>query len=173
MNQKVEIALDQLKSAREYLFSMLEGLSEEEWFFFPKDVAEGLEFKTNVAWQVGHLAMAEYGLLLFRQRGRAEVDLGLMPGKFRKAFGKGSTPVADPEKSPGKDAILQRLEKIHCQVLEEAPTYTEESLAEPVGMPYFGYANKFGAMLMASHHEMLHCGQIGILRRLMGKDPVR
>jgi hypothetical protein len=41
-------------------------------------------------------------------------------------------------------------------------------------MPYVeGYPNKLGALLMASHHEFLHAGQIGLLRRLLGKVPVR
>jgi hypothetical protein len=32
---------------------------------------------------------------------------------------------------------------------------------------------RLGALLFSSHHEMLHAGQIGVLRRLLGKAPVR
>ena len=51
--------------------------------------------------------------------------------------------------------------------MNELPGVSEASLADPVDMPYVeGYPNKLGALLMSSHHEFLHAGQIGILRRL-------
>jgi hypothetical protein len=40
-------------------------------------------------------------------------------------------------------------------------------------VPYAAFATKFGGLLFCSHHEMLHAGQIGLLRRLIGKAPVR
>ena len=45
--------------------------------------------------------------------------------------------------------------------------------AEPVEMPYAVHANKLGCLLFCSHHEMLHAGQLGLLRRLLGKEPIR
>jgi hypothetical protein len=40
-------------------------------------------------------------------------------------------------------------------------------------MPYAGYPTKLGALLFCPLHEMIHAGQIGLLRRLMGKPPIR
>jgi hypothetical protein len=40
-------------------------------------------------------------------------------------------------------------------------------------MPFAGFPTKFGSLLFCSHHEMLHAGQIGLLRRLTGKLPIR
>jgi len=40
-------------------------------------------------------------------------------------------------------------------------------------MPYAVHANKLGGLIFCSHHEMLHAGQIGLLRRLLGKQPLR
>jgi hypothetical protein len=117
--------------------------------------------------------MAEYGLMLFRQRGRAEVDLELMPGVFRKRFAKGSQPLADPTHYPKPSEIIAQLEKIHNQVRREVVDFGPQQLDEPLDPPTAAYATKFGAMLMASQHEMLHCGQIGMLRRLMGKPALR
>jgi hypothetical protein len=51
--------------------------------------------------------------------------------------------------------------------------YEEATLSEPVDMPYTAYATKLGALLFCSHHEMIHAGQIGLIRRLLGKAPVR
>lgn len=128
---------------------------------------------THVAWQVGHLAMAEYGLCLFRQRGRAEIDTSLMTSSFRKAFSRGSVPEPDTTKNPAPEEIRGVFDKVHAQVLLEAPSFTAESLAEPVDMPFAAYPTKLGSLLFCSHHEMIHAGQLGLLRRMLGKQPVR
>ena len=172
-SQRVEIALKQLESARIYLMSMLEGLDDDDWFWTPDSQSASSPFDSNIAWQVGHIAMAEYGLMLFRQRGRAEIDLELMPGKFRKRFAKGSVPSPKREDYPAPSQILAQLEMIHQQVWVEVPEFVDAELDEPLDPPHAGYASRYGAMLMAPHHEMLHCGQIGMLRRLMGKVPIR
>lgn len=169
---RIEIALNLLKSSREYLHTLIDDLTDEEWFWVPP-AGTGTEFSTHIAWQVGHIAMAEYGLMLFRQRGRAEVDLELMPGSFRKRFAKGSQPGNDPTAYPTPAEILGQLEKIHQQVLIEVPEFPDAQLDEPLDPPTAAYATKYGAMLMAPQHEMLHCGQIGMLRRWMGKPSVR
>ena len=128
---------------------------------------------THLAWQIGHLAMAEYGLCLFRIRGRQPIDLDLMPSAVRKLYSKGSTPDPSPEKNVSPGQLREALAKIHAQVREELPTFTTEQLAEPCDMPYAVEATKLGGLYFCPMHEMLHAGQIGILRRLLGKPPVR
>lgn len=162
-----ELALAQIVSARQYLLSLLADLDDAEWFVVPPGCA------THVGWQMGHVAMAEYGLCLFRQRGRTPEDLELMPSSFRKAFQRGSVPNPDPAANPTPAEIRQTLERIHSQVLVEVPTFTDEALAQPTEMPYAAQATRFGALLFCAHHEMIHAGQIGLLRRLLGKSPVR
>ena len=68
IESRLEIAVRRIETAREYTETLLEGLTDEDWFWQP----EGLT--THIAWQVGHLAMAQYGLTLFRQRGRQPID---------------------------------------------------------------------------------------------------
>src|SRR2546430_4138058 len=78
---------------------------------------------THVAWQVGHLAMAEYGLCLFRQRGREESDSELMSSSFRKQFSRGSVPEAEASKYPAPAEIRATLDRVHAQVLKEAAAF--------------------------------------------------
>jgi hypothetical protein len=163
----LQLAIAQIEFARAYLLATLEGLDDSNWFTMPPGCP------THVAWQVGHLAMAEYGLCLFRQRGRHEIDLDLMSSGFRKLFSRGTTPDADPAKYPSAAEIRATLDRVHAQVLKEAPGFTEEQLAQPVEMPYAVQANKLGCLLFCSHHELLHAGQLGLLRRLLGKQPIR
>ncbi len=166
-SSRVEIALKQIEFARSYTMTLLEDLSEEEWYWQPEPAV------THIAWQLGHLAMAQYGLTLFRQRGRADIDTELMSGKFRKKFMKGTTPQGGAENYPTPTEIREVLDRVNAQMLEEVPTFSEESLDEPVDMPFAGFPTKYGSLLFCAHHEMLHAGQIGLVRRLMGKDPVR
>ena len=146
--------------------TMLEGLTDDDWFWSPP------EYPTHIAWQVGHIAMSEYGLTMFQQRGRLTEDRELMSGKYRKLFLRGTQPKLDREAYPSPPEILQVLNNVHQQMRVEVPTF-EEILDEEVGPPHAAYATKYGALLFAPQHEMLHAGQIGVLRRLMGKPSIR
>jgi len=164
---RLQLVRGQLESAREYMLGILSQIDDADWFRMPPGCA------THVGWQVGHLAMAEYGLCLFRQRGRAETDLELMPSLFRKQFSRGTKPNPDAAANPSPAELRAILYRVHQQVLAELPTFPDQQLDEPVDMPYAAYPTKFGALLFCAHHEMLHAGQLGLLRRLLGKDPIR
>ena len=150
----LELAIKQIEFARGYTLSILAEIDEQNWFAMPAACP------THVAWQVGHLAMAEYGLCLFRQRGRQEIDSELMSSSFRKQFSRGSVPEAEASKYPSPAEIRAVFDHVHAQVLKEAPAFTAEQLKEPVDMPYAAEATKLGALLFCSHHEMLHGGQL-------------
>ncbi len=167
ISTRLEIAWRQIEFARTYSQSLLEDLEDADWFFTPNNLT------THLAWQVGHLAMSQYGLTLFRQRGRAEIDSQLMSGKFRKLFMRGTQPSADRDVYPSPDEILAVLDRVHQQMRIELPQFDGEGLDEPVDAPHAAYATRYGALLFAGDHEMLHAGQIGLLRRLMGKPPLR
>ena len=127
----------------------------------------------HVAWQVAHLAMAQYGLCLFRQRGRSDVDRDLLPRGFVKMYGKGSIPDASDEKNLAPAEIREILTRVNSQAFREMEGYSEAEMAEAIDMPYAVYATRLGAIVFCAHHEMLHAGQIGLLRRLLGKAPIR
>ena len=167
VSQRLEIAKQQIGSARSYMLGMLDGLSEDDWFAMPENAP------THIAWQAGHLAMAQYGLTLFRQRGRAEVDTKLMSGKFRKKFMKGTNPETNLAEVVSRDDIMEALHRVNDQMLAEIDSFDGPGLDEPVEMPFAGFPTKYGSLLFAAHHEMLHCGQIGVIRRLLGKAPIR
>ena len=157
----------QIEFARRYSLELLSNVPDELWQVVPAGA------KSHIAWQVGHLAVSQYGLMLFRQRGRAEGDLELMPGWLRKRFGRGSVPPTDPSEIPSKEALLECLNRIHEASLSALPTFTAEQLMEPTEMPYAAHPIKLGALLFCPLHESIHSGQIGMLRRLHGLDPVR
>lgn len=162
-----QAAVAQFQFARQYTLDLLDQTPRETWFEIPPGAP------TNIAWQVGHLAVSEYGLLMFRQRGRRPEDLDLIPGKFRKAFGRGSTPRGDPAKQPSATELLERLAEVDRQAMSEIRQVSGPSLLEPIEMPYAVYPTKLGAVMFSPLHEQIHAGQIGLLRRLLKLEPVR
>lgn len=167
MDARLETAQKQIEFARQYTLQLIESVPEDRWFETPADAP------THLAWQVGHLAMAEYGLVLFRQRGRQPVDTGLMSSAFRKRFGRGTTVSPDPADYPDLATIREVFEAVHRQAMAELPQFDPATLDDEIDLPYAGYPTKYGALLFCSHHEMLHAGQIGLLRRLLGLEPIR
>lgn len=157
----------QMEFARNYTHNLLEAIPDELWNVIPQGAT------SHVAWQVGHLAVSQYGLMLFRQRGRAEGDLELMPGWLRKKFGRGTTPSADPAENPSRSELLATLNAIHEASMAAIKTFAAQQLAEPTEMPFAVYPIKLGALLFCPLHESIHSGQIGMLRRLHGLTPVR
>ncbi len=134
----LQLAIRQIEFARGYTLSLLDGLADEDWFRQP---AEGI---THIGWQVGHLSMAQYGLCLFRMRGRRPEDLDLMSSKFRKQYSKGSQPDSDPANNPTPAELRQVLDRVHHQALSELAACAEQQLAEPIDLPYAVTPTKLG-----------------------------
>lgn len=162
-----EAAIGQIQWAREYTLELLEATPKELWFEMP----DGLP--THVAWQVGHLAYSQYGLCMFRIRGREPEDLEIVPSVFRKKYARSSTPNPDASKQPSADELQERLITVHDRAIKELKEVDAAVLLEPVDMPYAVYPSKLGCLLFCPLHEQIHSGQIGILRRALGLEPVR
>jgi hypothetical protein len=160
-------AIGQIQFARQYVLELLDATPRELWFQIPDG------HRTHVAWQVGHLTVSQYGLLMFRVRGRQPEDLDLIPGKFRKAYGRESVPNVDSEVQPTAEELLQRMATVYERALSELALVDPAVLLEPVDMPYAAYPCKLGAILFCPMHETLHAGQIGMLRRGLGLTSVR
>ncbi len=159
--------VDQMNWARQYSLQLIESIPYELWYVQPAGAA------TNVAWQVGHLAVSQYGLMLFRQRGRQPEDRKIMPSWLRKQFGRSTNPLALSKTVAEPDKLLDLLSSVHQQSIDEVRQLQPEQLLEPVELPYAAYPIKLGALLFCPIHEAIHTGQIGVLRRMHGLDPLR
>jgi DinB superfamily len=162
---RLQLAIDQIVFARNYTLWLLDHTPAAEWFqLSPGGVS-------HVAWQVGHLALAEYRLALWRIRGKQPVDAELISDEFARLFGP-TAPDADPAKYPSHTDIRSVLDRVHERVLQELPALAEAELDEAVPHPHRYAKTKFLALLWCAHHEMVHAGQIGLLRRQLGHSPL-
>ena len=162
-----DFANERLIFSRRYLLGLIDTFDDEDWLRQPR---EGV---THLAWQVGHSAWAQYGLCLIRIRGEQPADADLIPAHFRERYGKGSVPDPDPAKNESPGELRRVLDAVHAEslaVLEELP---EEEFDASAGRPHPAFETKYGSLLWSAAHEMIHAGQIGLLRRLLGQTPLR
>ena len=167
VENNVQQAVDRIDRARHYTLDLIRDVDDGDWFRQP---APG---QSHVAWQVGHLAMAEYALALMRVRDAQPGDREILSREFRRHFGKGSTPDPDPANNPSPVEIRQVLDRVHEQVRVEIPGLNDEDLSAALVEPHPMFDTKLGALHFCADHEYLHAGQIGLLRRLLGKAPLR
>lgn len=163
---RLEIARQQIDFAHRYTLTLLEGLSDDEWLWQP----EGQP--THIAWQVGHIAMAQYGLTMIRIRGKEPDDERFMPSAFFKTFKKGSQPRAGTGGFRPSE-IRAIYEAVHAQTMQELTDIPDEVLDTKLPEPHAVFDTKMGSLFFCAAHEMLHAGQIGLLRRCMGHAPLR
>jgi hypothetical protein len=163
---RLQLAIDQIVFARNYTLGLLEKTPMAEWFLQPPGGV------SHVGWQVGHIAFAEYRLALWRMRGLLPEDDALLSQEFRRLFGADSVPDPDPAKYPHPAEVRAMLDRIHVEVLKELPKLSEADLDQHVPHPHPYAKTKLLALLWCAHHEMLHAGQIGLLRRLLGHPPM-
>jgi hypothetical protein len=164
---RIEIILWQIESTRRYTASLLEAIEPADWFRQPPGGV------THVAWQVGHIAAAEYYLALARIRGRQQGDAELIPDAMLSLFGRGSQPSADPGRCPSVEEIRGAFDRVHQAALACVRGLADDVLDQKVDKPHPMFQTKGQALLFCSHHEMIHAGQIGLLRRLLGGKPLR
>jgi hypothetical protein len=163
---RLRLALEQLELVRRYTIRLLDAIDVKDWFRQPPG---GI---THVAWQVGHLAMAEYRLALQRTRGRRSEDAELISDEFLRLFARESTPDPDRARYPSPEAIRMVFDRVHQQALLEVPRLSEEELDQPVDPPHPIARTKFSSLMWCAVHEGVHAGQIGLLRRLHGYPPL-
>ncbi len=164
---QIDIARKNIEFARRYTQSLVDDFDESEWFQQPTPAV------THLAWQVGHLAMAEYALTMIRIRGKEPDDQEFISNAFFKQFKKGSQPGSNASDYPAVSEIRQVFDAVHQRAIQELANYTDEELDVKLPEPHAVFDTKLGSIFFCSAHEMLHAGQIGLLRRLLGKESLR
>lgn len=164
--RRAEMLLESIGRARDYTNLLLAATPTADWFRMPQ------ESVSHVAWQVGHLAFAQYRLALERVRGKRPGDEQLISPTFLARFGRETTPVGDPRSYPSADEIRVVFDGLHRQVLSEIAALDDSVFDEPLLSPHPRCSTKGGSIAWCAEHEMLHAGQIGLLRRLVGHRPI-
>ncbi|MEM1208609.1 MAG: DinB family protein [Planctomycetota bacterium] len=166
---RIDIAIEQLRQTRRYTRMVLDHTDRDRWF----EIAEvgPVSCGSHIAWQVGHIAWAQSVHVL---KGVCALDgeLTITP-RWAQCFGKGTTPSADATRYPAVAELDAALDLVLDAALGALPTLPDAALDEPVIHPTGLIPDKFALLLFNTRHEMLHVGQIGLIRRRLGADPYR
>lgn len=158
--------LDHLKNemvlTRRYTCELLERIDHDHWFTRPA----GLQ--THIAWQVGHLAMAQFRLCVFYIRPVTDADKAVISDAFIAHFRKGTTPTPEPADYPSVEQILRTFHDVHAYILGQWNDYAAMDLQADFHPPHRVAKRKIDMLSWVSRHEMLHAGQIGLISRQLG-----
>jgi hypothetical protein len=164
-SQDLTAAIEQIRFSRSYTAELLSDVPIDRWFEMPPGAP------THIAWQVGHLAGAQYWLALARVRGARPADEVLISTPFRQPFGRGTVPVADRAAYPPAGEIHAVFDRVHERLLAELPGLDPALLNEPCERPHRIANTRLRSLWWCSQHELIHAGQIGLLRRLLRMTP--
>ncbi len=119
-------------------------------------------------WVAGHIAATRQTLLEVLGQ---EPVWGQEP---RARYRRGAAAVADNDDAESFDQIKQAFTAAQDRIMAGLQTLTEERLEEPAPFSPGNDENETVGSLLAglAFHESYHVGQLGVLRRLPGKDSI-
>jgi hypothetical protein len=119
------------------------------------------------AWLIGHLTLTDRKALAML----GVTELPPVPDGFDKRF---SREEGCPEADQFGDVmtLVPFFGEHRTRLIEAAKSAPAELLAKPVEKPHPMFATVGEFLSFASHHAMLHVGQITIIRRSLGRPPL-
>ena len=121
----------------------------------------------HVKYVAGHLLNSQYGLAMIA---------GINPEvKWNDLFAvMGLSKAKDDVLYPGIEEIKSEWNGMHEKIRNGLEELTSEKLNAKPPTPFDQVANSVGGLwTFINHHQAYHIGQIGILRRGFGKEPMR
>jgi hypothetical protein len=165
MDPRLELLYTETKAAFDWSHRLLEDIPQDQWSITP----EVLE--TNVLWQAGHLVMSSYfnGIMCVNGHDK-ELMIKIGMRDLDGIFNQGK-PVDAPSKI-SNDRVIDALNQVQLTCLAGIQSFNPDDLNAPLEPTRFKnpVANtKQEAFTWNVQHTMWHCGQLALLKRILGK----
>lgn len=125
-----------------------------------------VEIMNNVKWLAGHLVWGQTGLARI-----ANVPIDIV------WIDHYNTQIPNPPgpeiKVPSLQEIKDTWNRVTPSIREGLEKLTEEALNTPVEFPMPAFRTKEGLWTFINHHQAYTIGQVGILRRGLGKEAMK
>ncbi len=162
---EIEILTKQTEDAYDWTNKITSSIPYEKW----NDTPEIIE--TNIVWQVGHLIMSFYYHSIMVIAGHQmdiiqKVPLKIYDELFTNAPAKNAIRKAEPKELQNQMTYVQQKS---IDIIKSLTQKDLESKLEPTPTPHPIAKTKFEALDWNIKHTMYHCGQIGILKRILDK----
>lgn len=159
--QAIELLTGALKGSEGVLLGFLSDLSDADLLVRPVAGAN------HVAWQIGHLILAERFLVGEQLSG---VEYPPLPGGFEARHGKESAASVETTGWLTKAEYERLFRETRAATIAAASKLTVADLDRPTQGRMAAKAPKVGNLiLMLSNHDMMHAGQFSVVRRKQGK----
>ncbi|MBA4056204.1 MAG: DinB family protein [Marivirga sp.] len=160
---EVQVLTSQTENAYDWTNKLINNIPFEKWDIMP-DVIQ-----TNISWQVGHLIMSHYFHSIMVIAGHQKDILQQIPIKEYD----GLFTSASPQNSIGKiqpallSDQLNLMQQKSIGIVKALTSESLESKLEPTHITHPIAKTKREAIDWNIKHTMYHCGQIGILKRII------
>lgn len=158
-----ERILRQLAQVRDMSEKLLES------FQTPEDWTHQLAPDTNHAlWFAGHMGACDNWLISMIDPDRAKpMD------DWNAMFGTGSQPKPDADDYPPPAEVLDFMRERRGVLIELLKNCSDEDLAKPAPKDITDWCPDFGSIFEGTTwHEALHAGQVTLIRRALGHEPL-
>lgn len=160
---QIEFLAKQTEDAYNWTNKLLDTIPHDKWDTIPEVI------ESNVTWQVGHLIMSIYfhSIMVITAHQKAisqSVPLREYSELFTNAAPKNAVGKADPTELQKQLILLEQ------KSIESIQSLFENDLTsplEPTRIPHPIAKNKYEALDWNIKHTMWHCGQLGILKRVV------
>ncbi|HEY7728715.1 MAG TPA: DinB family protein [Candidatus Eisenbacteria bacterium] len=138
----------------------LEGFTQEQSLFQPPGRGN------CVNWVLGHIVASRNGML--RLLGEEPVLHDAVAERYRR----GSLPIGDEREAAHLELLVRALNESQERILHALGRIRELDLNKPAAAPgsQTGDTSVGGQLAFLHFHESYHSGQLGLLRRLAGKE---
>ena len=158
-----EILISQTSNAYDWTNKLIETIPLEKWEIIPDTV------ETSINWQVGHLIISHYFHSIMVIRGHQMDILQKLPIKDYSDLFTASAPIFSVGKTDSLK-LLQDLKIMQQKSMDVLAALSDSELhspLEPTPIPHPIATTKSEAIDWNIKHTMYHCGQIGMLRRIV------
>jgi uncharacterized damage-inducible protein DinB len=150
-----------LQTTRELLHAYVSDLSDADLLVRPVPGAN------HIAWQLGHLILAEQRLAAVLPGGLSYPSL---PAGFAAQHSKEKAAQEPPQGFSKKSEYLDLFDRTRAVTLSALAQMTDSDLDRPNPGPMRDLAPTLGDLfLLQAHHVLMHAGQFSVLRRKLGK----
>ncbi len=159
----VKLLRDQTADAYKWSNKMVESIPRDKWSQTPD------KLDTNVSWQIGHLMMSYYYHSIVVITGHQMDILKKIPMQlYSELFTKG-----DPKKNLNKinhNDLIHHFNLIQKRSIDTIESLSDDDLYQNLVQTEVQHPiakNKYEALDWNIKHTMWHCGQLGILKRII------
>lgn len=162
---ETEMLINQTANAYQWINKLVETVPLEKWNIIPQTV------ESSIDWQLGHLIISHYFHSIMVIRGHQMDILQQFPIRdYSELF-----TVAAPSLSVGKvDSAklvedLQVMQQKSLAILATLQASELDNPLEPIPTPHPIATTKREAVDWNIQHTMYHCGQLGLIKRVVDK----